>query len=64
MGSWKNTVAHSFYKKGRSIMHFRSLLTVYLPEVNPDPEWEKDISTAIEELTALQPGKIMDNVLH
>ena len=45
-------------------MHFRSLLTVYLPEVNPDPEWEKDISTAIEELKSLHPGKIMDNVLH
>ena len=45
-------------------MHFRSLLTVYLPEVNPDPEWEKDISTAIEELKSLPPGKIMDNVLH
>ena len=45
-------------------MHFRSLLTVYLPEITPDPEWEKDISTAIEELKALHPGKIMDNVLH
>lgn len=22
-------------------MHFRSLLTVYLPAVEPDPEWEK-----------------------
>ena len=64
MGSWKNTVAHSFYKKGRSIMHFRSLLAVYLPEITPDPEWEKDISTAIEELKALYPGIIMDNELH
>lgn len=45
-------------------MHFRSLLTVYLPEIAPDPEWEKDISTAIEELKNLHPGKIMDNVLH
>ena len=45
-------------------MHFRSLLTVYLPEITPDPEWEKDISTAIEELKNLHPGKIMDNVLH
>ena len=34
-------------------MHFRSLLAVYLPEITPDPEWEKDISTAIEELKAL-----------
>ena len=55
MGSWKSTVAHSFYKKGRSIMHFRSLLTVNLPAVTPDPEWEKDISKAIEELHSLQP---------
>lgn len=45
-------------------MHFRSLLAVYLPEITPDPEWEKDISTAIEELKALYPGIIMDNELH
>ena len=43
-------------------MHFRSLLTVNLPAVTPDPEWEKDISKAIEELHSLQPqpGIIMD----
>lgn len=45
-------------------MHFRSLLTVYLPEVTPEPEWEKDISAAIEELKHIQPQKIMDNVIH
>lgn len=46
-------------------MHFRSLLTVNLPAVTPDPEWEKDISKAIEELHSLQPqpGIIMDNVM-
>lgn len=46
-------------------MHFRSLLTVNLPVVTPDPEWENDISKAIEELQSLQPqpGKVMDNVM-
>lgn len=46
-------------------MHFRSLLTVNLPAVTPDSEWEKDISKAIEELHSLQPqpGIIMDNVM-
>lgn len=45
-------------------MHFRSLLTVYLPEVQPDPEWEKDISATLEELRELPPGKIVERVLH
>lgn len=44
-------------------MHFRSLLTVYLPEIQPDPEWEKDISTTLEEVSKLPPGQIIENVL-
>ena len=35
-------------------MHFRSLLTVNLTAVTPDPEWEKDISKAIEGTLHLQ----------
>lgn len=30
-------------------MHFRSLLTVELPEIIPDPEWEKSVSDKIKE---------------
>lgn len=44
-------------------MHFRSLLTVYLPEIQPDPEWEKEISTTLEEVSKLPPGKIIEGVL-
>ena len=44
-------------------MHFRSLLTVYLPEVTPDPEWEQDVTTALEVMDQPQIGKIIENVI-
>lgn len=45
-------------------MHFRSLLTVYLPEITPDPEWEKEISNKIEELKSFNSESIGDSVMH
>ena len=37
-------------------MHYKSLLTVYLPEITPDPEWEKEIMDKIASIQS-QPQK-------
>lgn len=39
-------------------MHFRSLLTVYLPAVEPDPEWEKEVADQVKQMRESQPENI------
>ena len=39
-------------------MHFRSLLTVYLPAVEPDPEWEKEVADQVKQMRDSQPEQI------
>ena len=39
-------------------MHFRSLLTVYLPAVEPDPEWEKEVVDQVKQMRESQPENI------
>lgn len=44
-------------------MHFRSLLTVYLPAVEPDPEWEKEIAEQVENILRLIGEKLLTSSL-
>lgn len=44
-------------------MHFRSLLTVYIPDVQQEPEWENDISEKIKIAEDLPGSKIAHNVM-
>lgn len=39
-------------------MHFRSLLTVYLPAVEPDPEWEKEVADQVKQMRESQPEQL------
>ena len=39
-------------------MHFRSLLTVYLPAVEPDSEWEKEVADQVKQMRESQPENI------
>lgn len=44
-------------------MHFRSLLFVELPKIEPDPKWEKEVLDQIEAVKAKHPGKVMESAL-
>lgn len=45
-------------------MHFRSLLTVELLEITPDPEWEKTVSVKLREAEQEHVEKLGNQVLH